>query len=158
MWADVALACELDLNKTVGGLGKLDTTVGHRPGRFQWGHGRLQEQSKHRANIARGARARVLSSDATAVPDHADDFCAQLDAFTGLFFVFLFCSSLLCNILTEDRRILAINLAVALILGGVGAMQSRWIGDRRLRLRSMLGSFLPAAFSTVSLVFPFGIK
>ena len=76
----------------------------------------------------------------------------------GILFVFLFCSSLLCNILTEDRRILAINLAVALILGGVGAMQSRWIGDRRLRLRSMLGSFLPAAFSTVSLVFPFGIK
>ena len=99
LWADVALACELDLNKTVGGLGKLDTTMGHRPGRFQWGHGRLQEQSKHRTNIARGARARVLSSDATAVPDHADDFCAQLDAFTGLFFVFLFCSDIVVHII-----------------------------------------------------------
>src|SRR6267154_4978534 len=93
LWADVTLACELCLNKTVGGLGKLDTTVGHRPERFQWEHGRFQEQPKHRTNIARGARARVLSSDATAVPDHANDFCAQLDALTGLFFIFLVCCS-----------------------------------------------------------------
>jgi hypothetical protein len=99
LWADVTLACELDLNKTVGGLGKLDTTVGHRPERFQWGHGRFQEQSKHRTNIARGARARVLSSDATAIPDHADDFCAQLDALTGLFFIFLFCSDIVVHMM-----------------------------------------------------------
>jgi hypothetical protein len=97
--ADVTLTCELDLNKTVGGLGKLDTTVGHRPGRFQWGHGRFQEQSKHRTNIARGARARVLSSDATAVPDHADDFCAQLDALTGLFFIFFLCSDIVVHMM-----------------------------------------------------------
>ena len=76
----------------------------------------------------------------------------------GILFVFLFCSSALCNLLTQDRRILAVNFAVALIVGAVGAMQSHWIGDRRLRLRSMVGSFVPAAFSTVSLIFPFGIK
>ncbi len=69
------MACDLCFNKLVD-LGKLDATMGHRAYRFQWGHGRIQEQSKHRTNIARGARARVLSSDATAVPDHADEFRA----------------------------------------------------------------------------------
>ena len=77
----------------------------------------------------------------------------------GILFVFLFCASLLCNILTQDRRVLAVNFAVALILGGAGAiLTNSWTEDRRLRHRSMLGSFLPAAFAAVSLIFPFGLK
>jgi hypothetical protein len=76
----------------------------------------------------------------------------------GILIVIVFCTSLLCNLLTQDRRILAVNFAVALILGGVGAIQTLWIDDRRLRINSMLGSFLPAAFSAFSLIFPFGVK
>jgi hypothetical protein len=76
----------------------------------------------------------------------------------GILFVIVFCTSLLCNVLTQDRRILAVNFACALILGVVGAMLTPWIGDRRLRIRSILGSFLPAVFSAFSLIFPFGIK
>ncbi len=77
----------------------------------------------------------------------------------GIPFVILYCSSLLCNVLTQDRRILAGNFAIALILAVAGAMLTNFgIGDRRFRNRSMLGSFLPAAFSAVSLVFPFGAK
>jgi hypothetical protein len=76
----------------------------------------------------------------------------------GILFVIAFCSSLLCNLLTQDRRILAVNFAAALILGGIGAIQTLWIDDRRLRINSILGSFLPAAFSAFSLIFPFGVK
>jgi hypothetical protein len=77
----------------------------------------------------------------------------------GILFVFLFCASLLCNILTQDRRILAVNFALALILGVAGAILTNfWTEDRRLRRRSMLGSFLPAALSAVSLIFPFGLQ
>jgi len=77
----------------------------------------------------------------------------------GILFVLLYCGSLLCNILTQDRRILAINFAFALILGGAGAILTKyWTEDRRLRLKSTIGSFLPAALSAVSLVFPFGLK
>ena len=77
----------------------------------------------------------------------------------GILFVFLFCASLLCNILTQDRRVLAVNFAVALILGGAGAiLTNSWTEDRRLRHRSMLGSLLPAAFAGVSLIFPFGLR
>jgi hypothetical protein len=43
----------------------------------------------------------------------------------GFLFVFLFCASLLCNILTQDRRVLAVNFALALILGGIGAIGKR---------------------------------
>lgn len=77
----------------------------------------------------------------------------------GILFVVLFCGSLLCNILAQDRRILAVNFAFALILGGAGAILTKlWTGDRRLRRRSMLGYFLPAAAAAVSLIFPFGIQ
>lgn len=77
----------------------------------------------------------------------------------GILFVLLYCGSLLCNILTQDRRILAINFAFALILGGAGAILTKyWTEDRRLRLKSTIGSFLPVALSAVSLVFPFGLK
>ncbi len=76
----------------------------------------------------------------------------------GILFPFLFCSSLLCNVLTQDRRILTANLALALILGGAGVFLSKRVtADRRFKRRSMLGSFIPAALSAVSLVFPFGI-
>lgn len=77
----------------------------------------------------------------------------------GFLFVFLFCASLLCNILTRDRRILAVNFVLALVLGGAGVILTNlWTEDRSLRRRSMLGSFLPAAFSAVSLIFPFGVQ
>ena len=77
----------------------------------------------------------------------------------GFLFVFLFCATLLCNLLTQDRRILAVNFVFALIVGGAGAFKaSIENGDRRLRRLSLLGSFLPAALSAVSLVFPFGIR
>jgi hypothetical protein len=77
----------------------------------------------------------------------------------GILFVFLFCASLLCNLLTQDRRILGFNFAFALILGGLGALLTNsWTVDPRLKFRSMLGSFLPAAFSAVSLIFPFGLR
>ena len=77
----------------------------------------------------------------------------------GILFVFLYCGSLLCNILTQDRRILAVNFALALILGVAGAILTNfWTEDRRLRRRSMLGSFLPTALSAVSLIFPFGLQ
>jgi hypothetical protein len=77
----------------------------------------------------------------------------------GIFFVFLFCASLPCNILTQDRRILAVNFVLALILGVAGAiLTNSGIGDSRFKRLSMLGCFLPAAFSAVSLIFPFGIK
>jgi len=76
----------------------------------------------------------------------------------GILFVFLFCASLLCNILTQDRRILAVNFAFALIVGAAGVLTTSWIEDRRVKRRSMLGSFLPAACSAVPLIFPFGLK
>jgi hypothetical protein len=77
----------------------------------------------------------------------------------SIFWVFLFCASLLCNIMTQDRRVLVVNFAVALILGISGAiLTSVWVDDRHLRRKSILGSFLPAAFSAFSLVFPFGIR
>jgi hypothetical protein len=76
----------------------------------------------------------------------------------GLLFVFLFCASILCNILTQDRRILAVNFALALTLGISGVFQTNFVGDKRLRRLTQMGSFLPAAFSAVSLIFPFGIR
>jgi len=76
----------------------------------------------------------------------------------GAVFPALFCASLLCNILTQDRRILGVNFAFALILGCAGTMLSLPIGDRRFRLRSMLGAFLPAVLSAISFLFPFGFK
>jgi hypothetical protein len=77
----------------------------------------------------------------------------------GILFVFLFCASVLCNILTRDRRILTVNFALALILGVAGViLTNRWTSNPSLRRRSMLGSFLPAALSAVSLIFPFGIQ
>lgn len=77
----------------------------------------------------------------------------------GTLFVFLFCASVLCNILTRDRRILVVNFALALILGVAGViLTNRWTSDPSLRRRSMLGSLLPAAFSAVSLIFPFGVQ
>jgi len=76
----------------------------------------------------------------------------------GILFALLFCLSILCNVLTQDRRILAVNFAFALILGAAGLMLTNFIGDRRLRLKSVFGSFLPAAISAASLIFPFGIK
>jgi hypothetical protein len=98
----VTSACELDLNKTVGGLGKLDTTVGHRPERFQWGAWSVSRivQAQNQYHLRNLSPSTVLSSDATAVvPDHADDFCAQVDALTGLFFIFLFCSDIVVRTL-----------------------------------------------------------
>jgi hypothetical protein len=77
----------------------------------------------------------------------------------GILFAVLFCASTLCNLLTQDRRILAANFAFALILGCAGVMlPNPYKEDRRLWLRSVLGSFLPAVFSAVALIFPFGIK
>lgn len=76
----------------------------------------------------------------------------------GILFVFLFCASLLCDLLTQDRRVLVVNLGVALILAGAGILTSSWIGDRGLKRLSILGSFLPAVLSAVSLIFPFGIQ
>jgi hypothetical protein len=76
----------------------------------------------------------------------------------GILLVFMFCASLLCNILTQDRLILAVNFALALIVGAAGVLTTSWIEDRRLKRRSILGSFLPAACSAVSLIFPFGLK
>jgi hypothetical protein len=78
----------------------------------------------------------------------------------GMLFAVLFCASILCNILTQDRRILAVNFGLALILGcaGIIMLGNLYGGDRRLRLRLMLGSFLPAVFSAIALIFPFGIK
>jgi len=77
----------------------------------------------------------------------------------GMLFVALYCASLLCNLLTQDRRILACNFAVALTLAIAGAtLTDSGFGDRRFRTKSMLGSFLPAVFSAVSLIFPFGVK
>jgi hypothetical protein len=76
----------------------------------------------------------------------------------GILFVFLFCASLLCNILTQDRRVLVVNFVLALIVGCTGAfMTNLWTEDRTLLRRSMLGSFLPLAVSVISLIFPFGI-
>lgn len=77
----------------------------------------------------------------------------------GILFVFVFCASLLCNILTQDRRILAVNFALALILGGAGVILTNlWTDDRSLKRRSMLGAFVPAALSAVSLIYPFGLQ
>lgn len=77
----------------------------------------------------------------------------------GILFVLLFCASLLCNVLTQDRRILAVNFALALILGCAGAVFTNfWTEDRSYRRKSILGSFLPAAFSAVSLIFPLGLR
>ncbi|HEV2135732.1 MAG TPA: hypothetical protein VGR47_15960 [Terracidiphilus sp.] len=77
----------------------------------------------------------------------------------GILFAVLFCASILCNLLTQDRRILAVNFVLALILGCAGVMlPNPYQEDRRLRLRSILGSFLPAFFSAIALIFPFGIK
>lgn len=77
----------------------------------------------------------------------------------GILFVCLFCASSLCNLLTQDRRILTVNFAVAIILGCTGAiMTTSWTQDRRVRLQSLLGSFLPAALSAASLFFPFGLR
>ncbi len=77
----------------------------------------------------------------------------------GILFVFLFCTSLLCNLLTQNREILAINFALALFVGVAGAILTNHLTmGRRLRLQSMLGSFLPAAVSAVALIFPFGVK
>ena len=76
----------------------------------------------------------------------------------GILFVF-FCASLLCNLLTQDRLILSINFAFALTFGVAGAIMTKYsIGDPHLRLRSILGSFLPAAFSGICLIFPLGLK
>ena len=77
----------------------------------------------------------------------------------GFLFPFLFCASMLCNILTQDRRILVVNFALALILACAGVILTKsFTGDRRLRLQSLLGSFLPAVFAAISLYFPFGLR
>jgi hypothetical protein len=77
----------------------------------------------------------------------------------GLLFAFLFCASILLNLLTQDRRILAVNFVLALIVGVAGViLANSWGGDRQLRRRWMLGSFLPAIFSVVSLIFPYRVK
>ena len=98
--------------------------MGRRPERFRWDNGWFQEQSKHGTSIARGARARVLSSDATTVPDHADDFCSQLDALTGLFFFFpSFFSEYCCS---YDDDTLPFSLSkLAVIAQGIAARHAQ---------------------------------
>jgi len=77
----------------------------------------------------------------------------------GILFVCLFCASLLCNLLTQDRRVITVNFVVAIILGCTGAIvTTAWTQDRRVRLQSLFGSFLPAAFSALYLFFPFGLR
>jgi hypothetical protein len=79
----------------------------------------------------------------------------------GILFVILYCASLLFNLLTQDRRILACNFAFAVILGCAGAFVTRFgtFGSSgQFRIRSMLGSFVPAALSAVAVIYPFGIR
>jgi hypothetical protein len=77
----------------------------------------------------------------------------------GVLFSLLFCASLVCDVLTRDRGILIANLALALILAGTGAaLMRRFIEDPPFRRTAVLGSFIPAIFSAVSLIYPFGIR
>lgn len=131
---------------------------------------RIEEPPKGRGIFVR-TRKRFLWYVIPRRVDRYEDIKAELEAMGipivqtsapsnwGILFVVLFCGSLLCNIVTQDRRVLAVNFVLALILGVAGAMLTNfWTGDRRLRRQSILGSFLPAAMSAVSLIFPFGIK
>jgi hypothetical protein len=73
-------------------------------------------------------------------------------------FVILGCASLLCTLLIQNQTILTINFAVALALGIAGIFYAKRIGDRRLKLLTAAGSFMPALFAAISLISPIGIK
>jgi hypothetical protein len=75
----------------------------------------------------------------------------------GFLFVFLYCSSLLCSVLTHNRIALSINLLLALILGISGIVSTNsWTGDRRTMIEARLGSFIPAVVAGAALLFSFG--
>ena len=67
-------------------------------------------------------------------------------------FVVLFCGSLMCDIATSRPLILSGNLGVSLLLGFAGILFSRAVQDRKMRLMSLAGSFIPAIAAFVALL------
>jgi hypothetical protein len=77
----------------------------------------------------------------------------------AILFALFYCGSLLCDLLTQDRRILVCNFSLAVMLGIGGALvANRGMGDRRFRILGMVGSCVPAVMSMVSLLWPIWLK
>ena len=76
----------------------------------------------------------------------------------GIFFVVLFCGTLVCDLLTSNRAILAVNLVVAASVALAGLMESaRFRENRSMRIRVALGSLFPVAMTLLAIWFPFGV-
>jgi hypothetical protein len=64
----------------------------------------------------------------------------------------LFCSSLICDVATSSPMVLSVNLGVGLLIALAGIFFARTNLDRRLRLMSLAGLFIPAIAALVALL------
>jgi hypothetical protein len=73
-------------------------------------------------------------------------------------FVLLFCGTMICDLVTRNRTILFLNLAVALLVGTFGIIfaDSFW-DNRAMSLRMRLGSMIPAIATLLAILFPIGL-
>jgi hypothetical protein len=73
-------------------------------------------------------------------------------------FALLFCGTLICDLITRNRSILLVNLAVALVVGTFGIiLANSFRDDRKMAIRAAFGSVFPAVMTLVAILFPFGM-